>query len=51
MTASVSSRLTAVADFIFKEKHCFAQHMLRLYAFGEVYNTPQLCRDIMTVLN
>lgn len=24
--------------------------MSRLYAFGEVYTTPQLCRDVMTIL-
>lgn len=48
--ASVSSRLITAAEFIFNEKHHFVQHMSRLYTFGEVYNTPQLCRDAMIVL-
>jgi hypothetical protein len=46
-----SWRLTnSYKEFWFEEKHTFVQHIARLYAFGEVYNTPRLRQDAMTLL-
>ncbi|KAF2028390.1 hypothetical protein EK21DRAFT_90675 [Setomelanomma holmii] len=37
-------------DFCFEKKQCYVQHFARLYTFADVYNTPQLRKDAMTIL-
>jgi hypothetical protein len=37
-------------EFVFDKKLPLVLHLARLYAFAEVYNTPQLREDVMTVL-
>lgn len=47
---NIIASLTEGKEFRFTEKHMFVHHLARLYAFAEVYNTPQLRQDVMTVL-
>ncbi|KAF1947073.1 hypothetical protein EJ02DRAFT_462015 [Clathrospora elynae] len=37
-------------EFLFNDLHMYNQTLLRLYALADVYDTPQLREDLMTVL-
>lgn len=41
---------TRTAESIFDTEHRFVVHLARLYAFAEVYDTPQLRCDVMVAL-